>query len=132
MIHAHGALRDNNDDCPINGEFAFIISAVGSDVKEYKRTILQELGRLEDNDLIRAVAGEICKNKLSTSRAITYIRRHRMENQAEGDALNLAVAIKKMLKEYSRKHSGVTSELMLTSLGIVSDVVSENVSNIIE
>jgi hypothetical protein len=127
MIHAHEALQDNNDDCPINGEFAFIISAVGSDVKEYKRTILQELGRLEDDDLIRAVAGEVCKSKMSTRRAIIYIRQFRSEKK-KGETLQLANEIIKILNDYDMKHSNVDYFLMLEALDVVRNIIMENIS----
>lgn len=128
QVKGHAALRDKDNNTPLDGEFSFIISADDLNIKTYKKTILQELGRLEDQDLIRDVAREICKYKLSTSRAITYIRAVRMGKQSEGDSLELAAIIEKMINEYNIKHSNVTNDMVLQSLNIVLNVFSENIS----
>jgi len=133
QIIAHGALKDQNDNTPIDGEFSFIISSVGwHDIRNYKRTILQELGRLEDPDLIRDVARVICENKLNTMEAVTYIRQFRTGGKSTGDSLNLARVIGKTIDVYILKHSGVNDDMIRDSLNIVLNAFSKNVSNNIE
>jgi hypothetical protein len=127
QIKAHAALRDQDDNCPIDGEFSFIISCGDNlDLKTYKQTILQELGRLEDEDLIREVAREICKYKLSTGRAITYIRQFRTGSQSTGDTFKLAIELGKTVDEYKLKHSSVNDDMIRAALNLISKVFPES------
>lgn len=129
-IQGQGALADENGTHPFDGEFSFIIAVSDSlEIRAYKRTIIQELGRLEDEELIKGVAREICKNKLSTDRAVTYIRHCKMGKQSSGDSSNLAVALKKTINDYNTKHYDVTSDVILRSLNIVYDAFLENISD---
>jgi hypothetical protein len=77
MIHAFGALRNENGKHPIDGEFSFIIAADERNIYAFKKTILQELGRFEFDNIIKLAAGRICKDKMTTSQAISYIRKIR-------------------------------------------------------
>jgi len=122
------ALEDENGKHPFDGEFSFII-AVGDDleIKAYKRTILHELGRLEDKELIREVACVICEHKLSTAKAIVYIRQFRSK-QKKGDKLQLANEIINKLNDYNIKHSDVDYFLMLEALDIVKNSIMEKFS----
>lgn len=130
LMQGQGALADENGKHPFDGEFSFIIAVGDSlEITAYKRTILQELGRLKDGEVIKGVAREICKNKFSTDRAVTYIRFCKMGKQSSGDSLNLAVALKKTINDYNIKHYDVTSDLILRSLNIVYDAFSENISD---
>src|SRR5664280_3151464 len=58
------------------GDFSYllVVDHIKKETKIKKITILQELGRLTDDDLIREIAGVICQNKLNTETAVTYIR----------------------------------------------------------
>jgi hypothetical protein len=51
----------------------------------YRATILAELGRIEDPDLLQEVAERICELKPRTSDAVAMIRRCRLENDKKGD-----------------------------------------------
>lgn len=97
-----------------------------------KRTILYELGRLEDPDIIRDVARVICENKLYTAEAVVYIRQHRTGGKPAGSNIDLARVIGKTIDEYMLKHSDVNEDMIRESLNIVFNVFSENVSNIEE
>lgn len=128
MVEAHSALRNQDNNFSIDGEFSFLISVNGrEDVINYKRTILQELGRLENPELIREVARGVCEYRLSTSRAITYIKLFKTGKQPAGDALNLATAIEKIIYDYRIKHADVTLDMILHSINIVSDTVLEKI-----
>jgi hypothetical protein len=73
----------------------------------FKRTILQELGRLEDEELIRSIAKVVCQNKLSSDTAVTYIRQFRITQRPAEDETQLAEAIGKTIDEYRLKNSYV-------------------------
>lgn len=129
MSTAQGALQDSNGKCFADGEFAFIISHGESmyDSINYKRTILQELGRLEDYDTIRLVARYICENKLTTDSAVSYIRQLKV-GQKQGSALELAIILSKTIEAYSLKHKNVECELVLSAISDIYDIVKENFS----
>ena len=114
-----------------DGDFSYLI--VNDDktatTKIKKRTVLQELGRLEDPDLIRDVAGAICEHKLNTMEAVTYIRQLRAGGKPAGSNLDLANVIAKTIDEYNLKHSAVNDDMIRESLSFLLNVFSENVSN---
>lgn len=133
MCKCQSALEDENGKHPLDGEFNFII-AIGDDLEIgcYKLTILQELGRLEDEELIRSIARVVCQNKLSTDAAITYIRQFRPKQRLAGDKVKLAQAIGKAIDEYKLKHSCVDEEMIRASLNLVLNVFPENISENVE
>jgi hypothetical protein len=127
------ALEDENGKHPIDGEFNFIL-AVDDDLEIgcYKRTILQELGRLEDEELIRSIAKVVCQNKLSSDAAITYIRQFRTKQRPAEDEAQLVEAIGKAIDEYKLKNSYVDDEMIRASLNFILSVFPENISKNIE
>lgn len=92
----------------------------------YKKTILIELGRLEDVDLIRKVALFICEKELTTTEAVAHIRQLNVSSKPKGSVHNLAKALAKSIDEYKSKHSDVTDEMVQESLNII---FLENTSN---
>jgi hypothetical protein len=125
---AQGALEDENGNNSIDGEFDFIIAVNDNlEIVCFKRTILQELGRLEDEEVIKGVARVICKSKLSTDDAITYIRQFRT-TQKQGDEIKLAQAIASVIDDYTFKHVGVDLDLIESSLTLVFNAFSEKFS----
>jgi len=133
MCKCQSALEDENGKHPLDGEFNFIL-AIGDDLEIgcYKLTILQELGRLEDEELIRSIARVVCQNKLSTDAAITYIRQFRPKQRPAGNKVKLAQAIGKAIDEYKLKHSCVDDEMIRASLNLVLNVFPENISENVE
>lgn len=123
------ALADENGKHPIDGEFNFII-AIGDDLEIgcYKFTILQELGRLEDEKLIRSIAKVVCQNKMSIDAAIPYIRQFIPKQIPAGDKVKLAQAIRKAIEEYKLKHSDVDGEMIQASINLVLSVFPKNIS----
>ena len=129
MLQGQGALADENGNHPFDGEFSFIIAVSDSlEVRAYKRTILQELGRLEDEEVIKGVAREICKNKLTTDRAVTYIRELKIGSKPAGSRFGLAKILAKNIDEYKLKHSEATDGMIRASLDILISVFPENIS----
>lgn len=88
------------------------------DIFPFKQVIMQELGRLEDPDLIRKVAGEICKHELYTMEAVKHIRQVRAWGKPAGN-LNLAYAIRNIIEEYRLKPYGVNDDMIRESLNMV-------------
>ena len=125
---AQGALEDENGNNSIDGEFDFIIAVNDNlEIVCFKRTILQELGRLKDEEVIKGVARVICQSKLSTDDAITYIRQFRT-TQNKGDEIMLAQAIASVIDDYTFKHAGVDLDLIESSLTLVFNAFSEKFS----
>lgn len=123
---AQGALEDETGKHPIAGEFDFIIAMNENlEIECFKRTILCELGRLEDEKLIKGVARVICQNKLSTDDAISYIRQFRTQ-KSKGDDVKLAKAIAILIEDYRYTHSDVNLEMIKSSLNLVLNAFSEN------
>lgn len=116
---AQGALADENGGHSVDGEFNFIIAVNNLEIVCYKSTILLELGRLEDEKMIKGVAGVICQNKLSTDDAITYIRQFRSKQKSAGDKEKLALSIGKAIDEYKFKHSNVDNKMIRASLNLL-------------
>lgn len=123
---AQGALEYETGKHPIAGEFDFIIAMNENlEIMCFKRTILCELGRLEDEELIKGVARVICQNKLSTDDAIAYIRQFRTQ-KSKGDNIKLAKAIAILIEDYRYTHSDVNHEMIESSLNLVLNAFSEN------
>lgn len=133
MCKCQSALEDENGKHPIDGEFNFIL-AIDDDLEIgcYKRTIMQELGRLEDEELIRSIAKVVCQNKLSTDAAITYIRQFRTKQRPDSDNVKLAQSIGKAIDEYKSKHSYVDDEMIQASLNLLLSGLPENISGNME
>ena len=125
---AQGALADENGNHSVDGEFNFIIAVNNFEIVCYKSTILLELGRLEDEELIKGVARVICQNKLSTDDAITYIRQFRTKQIPAGDKEKLALSIGKAIDEYKFKHSNVDNEMIRASLNLLLSIFPENIT----
>lgn len=114
-----------------NEEYSYIISSNVAQLNFYiyKKTILIELGRLEDPDLIQEAAMVICENEFNTMKAVTYIRHIRVGDRPAGNNIDLAKAIGNLIDEYCLKHSGVNAEMVLESLNTVLSAVPEKLSN---
>lgn len=123
---AQGALGDETGKHPIAGEFDFIIAMNENlEIVCFKRAILCELGRLENEELIKGVARVICQNKLSTDDAISYIRQFRTQ-KSKGDNVKLAKAIAILIENYRYTHSDVNLEMIESSLNLVLNAFPEN------
>jgi hypothetical protein len=123
---AQGALEDETGKHSIAGEFDFIIAMNENlEIVCFKRTILCELGRLEDKELIKGVARVICQNKLSTEDAITYIHQFRAQ-KPKGDNIKLAKAIAIVIEEYRYIHSNVNREMIESALNLIFNAFVKN------
>jgi hypothetical protein len=92
-----------------------------------KFTILTELGRLEDSDLIHQAATTLCRDRPKGRVAVQFLRRWRRGKASPGDHLDLAQAILRTIDDYERQHEGVTPKFILTSLASARVVIEREV-----
>jgi hypothetical protein len=82
----------------------------------YRQTILQELGRLpNDQDLVE-MAQWICRQKPTAREAVRIIRALRRGYRPPGDVADLSARIIDLLNDYLRHHAGVDRDLLLEAL----------------
>jgi hypothetical protein len=75
------------------------------DPHAWKPSILAELGRISDSEELKAVALRICELKPETVKAaVAMIRRARTGKGWEGDALDLANEIIRLVNNYHQRH----------------------------
>lgn len=83
----------------------------------YKDGVLRELGRIEDEDAIRVVAGYVCDLKLGTAAAVKFIRWARLgDEKPHGTDDGLAKAIAKVVGAYRSSHEGVDDRCIRDAL----------------
>lgn len=78
-------------------------AAITAGTTKMRMTILQELGRIPDEEILRKVAGEICRLKPTSRQAIAMIRAYRGV-QRDGTALELANILIGSLNAYLDTH----------------------------
>ena len=82
----------------------------------YRQTILQELGRIEDADNLKAVARQLCKLKPSAREAVAMIRHFRLGQQPTGHADDLTKRFIALTNGYNGGHAGVDKAIILEAL----------------
>ena len=91
----------------------------------YRPTILAELGRIENDDDLKAVALRICKLKPKVRDAVVMIRRFRTGKVKEADSLQLANEILAIVNRYTGRYPETTAQQILTALTVARDAVIE-------
>ena len=114
------ALRDKNGKLPANGKYSYLV-VNESGQGHCKKTIMQELGRFENEDIIREVAETICYQfglniPMNTQYAVEYIRSFKVERvkkKSEGNEFIFALcdAIDKYKEKYEISDSDIVSQL---------------------
>ncbi len=94
----------------------------------WRPSILAELGRLEDQDAMRAVALRICELKPKARQAVSMIRRARTGAKGDGDAVSLSHAIIRTISDYLAAHPATTWQQVYAALGNASDAVAASQS----
>ena len=101
------------------GEFSWLCNeGTGEPLKEHK-TILSELGRIEDSELLVEMARELCRLKPKTKDAVAMIRRVRSGEHKAGDALQLANEIIEALNGYMVRYPATLTADVLSALATV-------------
>jgi hypothetical protein len=86
-------------------------------------TIMAELGRIEDDDTLRAVAADLCEAKPTARQAVVMVRRFRTGRGCPGDALTLADVLIGCLNDYVNRHAGMTRQMVRGALATVAEMV---------
>ncbi len=81
-----------------------------------RRSILAELGRLEDPDTIRDIAGQICELRLKAADAIMAIRAARLGKKAAADEDDLYERLLAFLDRYQYHHEGCSWQMIAATL----------------
>ena len=87
-------------------------------------TILSELGRLRDPEMIRALAAQLCELKPTTTAAVARIRRFRTGKQAQASVDDLADRLCNVLDAYTDAHADLTHAMMRDALAETLKVVN--------
>ena len=118
--------EDENVDPQSPGfEFKWLYDDVNShkNPRAYRKTILAQLGRLQDPSLIRTVAREVCAIKPTAKDAIVIIRQHRVTRSSSPtmerkDAL-LAKELIDAVLNYLRRYPGTPFSDIYAALNYV-------------
>jgi hypothetical protein len=90
-----------------------------------KVTILSQLGRIENDAKLVAVAQFICERKPTARDAVRMIRMARRGHPPQGTVDHLAARIMALVQDYRYHHAEVDRDLLLDALQIVEDAVWE-------
>lgn len=91
-----------------------------------KHTILAALGRIQNDDDLKAIALEICKRKPKTKTALVLIRRARGVSKDDGNANGVAHAIRVAVNDYLTRHPSTPWEDVTAALVSVQIAVKES------
>jgi hypothetical protein len=83
------------------------------------------LGRIANDEELRAVARRICEHKPTTKDAVVMIRRFRLGRQPKGDANDLTDRLIDLISTYLDSHAGVDDAMILQALRLVAQVVKD-------
>jgi hypothetical protein len=75
--------------------------------KRWRATILTELGRINDEDQLRAIALAVCERKPRAREAITLIRKLRRRATGNGTADGLRRELIRQANDYLARHPGM-------------------------
>jgi hypothetical protein len=96
--------------------FSWLCNNKSGTQQRIRRVVLYELGRIDDDQLLLAMARELCKQEPSARGAITMIRRCRGCQRKHGDPLDFANEIIRTLNDYLCRHPEMTNEDALSAL----------------
>lgn len=82
----------------------------------WKPTILTELGRIEDEQVMKEIALRICELKPRNKEAVAIIRRYRSKDQGEGNCPAITNCIIGAVNAYLQRHPATTFLQLKTAL----------------
>jgi hypothetical protein len=91
----------------------------------YRMTILQELRRIEDEGVMKAVARRLCELKPSTREAVAMIRRFRLGRSAPASVNQLVDALAQTIDDYRMRHPQITDAQIHEALQMVGVLVRQ-------
>lgn len=123
-MHAIGALWNHNPDGMDAGraEFAYLIHPV---TEKMKATIMTELGRLEDPDVIRENARYICAQRMRVREAVVRLRRLRAKPKA-GSAWALCEELLAVVNDYRLRYPEFTIDQTLDAIETLRTLVEDH------
>jgi hypothetical protein len=74
----------------------------------YRQTMLQELGRIDNDEHLKAIARQLCEIKPTSIQAIAMIRRWRLGHDAPTSTEGLADYLRHRLNQYLQTHHDCT------------------------
>jgi hypothetical protein len=92
-------------------------------------TILAELGRIDDDDVLRRIAGQICDRKPTAREAVILIRRFRTRKNSAGDVTTLAKRIARTVDDFTLMYPDTPGEDLLAAMDIARTAVEETYSD---
>jgi hypothetical protein len=92
-------------------------------VGKVRWTILSELGRLREHDVIAEAAAFVCELKPTTAIAVSLIRRYRIGRSCPGTAFELREKLLAVVRTYQQTHPDMSSEKVLEAFGGAWDEV---------
>lgn len=111
--HALGLVKDR-EDCRW---------LVDGDVGVFRKTLLQELGRIRNPDDTVTVARRICELKPRAKDGVVMIRQWRRGGAKPGSALELTLRTTAMIDDYLRAHPDTTWQQVKMALVNAMDAV---------
>jgi hypothetical protein len=123
-LHALGFREAGN----IPAAYAWLLETTPA--KRWKRgTLLSELGRLGDPQLIQQVAATLCKQKPKVTDAVIMVRGYRRaltgKQPAAPDCIALTNEIINTINSYMTRYPEITTKFVLTALQNATDKVQE-------
>jgi len=111
-----------------DGRFAWV--ADGARMKAgapgaWKPSILVELGRIPNDENLKAVALRICELKPKTKDAVSMIRRARLGREAEGNYLKLFAHLEAALNVYLSGHPSTPADWPVKALRDLADCIED-------
>lgn len=91
----------------------------------WKPGILTELGRIEDEADLLAMAKHIAREKPKTKEAVSKIREYRLGGKPQATDEGLANAIIAAIQNYDDRHSGLTGEMITEALTIMQMAIND-------
>jgi len=102
-----------------DGRFAWVADgakARAGSPDAWKPSILVELGRIPNDEDLKAVALRICELNPKTKEAVAMIRRFRLGREPEGNYLKLFAALESALNAYLSAHPSTPADWPIKAL----------------
>lgn len=89
--------------------------------KAWKPTILAELGRIPDDEAMKAVAAQVCELRPKAKAAVAMIRRYRLGREPEGTPAGLDHHLVEAVNQYWGGHTSLTPAVIVEVLRALAD-----------
>lgn len=90
-----------------------------------KHSILAELGRIEDADVVKAVALQICEMKPTTREAVQIVRNFRTGKKSAGSVRQLESEIHRLIENYLTRHPAMSFSRVCDALASALELTTK-------